>query len=197
MAVGYDGEKRRMGTKRITALFAGGMLLSACVPGQGVNLSAIPIVGAVIGGGACAAFYRGQNQALVASLCAVAGGLVGLGLRQYLDEQERLQLADATRRTLNTGVRQTVVTDKGTRIETEVIARPGAAQATRPTTRPASQQSTGRRPPATPGQSTAVAAGPPTEGTCETVRQRIRTVSNQEHTETVTSCWRNGVWEAA
>ena len=152
--------------------------VAACTPQQ--MRDSLPVSMAAISGLACAAFFKGRNPAMVTALCAAAGGLIGLGLRQYLNEQERLQLADATTRSLDTGRPQTVRTEQGNTILTELVRPAG------PSSRPAAGSSAASRPAGAP---------PPPANGCQTVRQTVLTSTGERHEEMVTACKKDGVWE--
>ncbi len=143
---------------------------------------ALPLGTASIGGLACGLFYKGENKALVTSLCAAAGGLIGLGLRQYLNEQEQLQLAEATTQTLETGLTRSIRTSQGNTITTEVV-RPASARPTTSTSRPSTGSSGSRTSPTPPSDD------------CQTVRQTLQTAGGERHQDTVTACKKSGVWE--
>ena len=169
-----------MKVRKWFALMALPVGLAACTAQQ--VRDTLPISMAGISGLACAAFYKGRNPTLVTALCAAAGGLIGVGLRQYLNEQERLQLADATTRSLDTGRPQTVKTDQGNTILTELV-RPVSSTGSQ--ARPAARPSTPQQSPATP---------PPADG-CQQVKQTVITAGGERHEDTVTACKKNGVWE--
>lgn len=160
-----------MKVRKWIALAALPIGLAACTQQQ--IRDTLPVSMATISGVACAAFYQGRSAAMVTALCAAAGGLVGLGLRQYLNEQERLQLADATTRSLDSGRPQTVRTAQGNTIRTEVV-RPASASTPRASPR---------------------APAPQPANECQTVRQTVQTSTGQRHEDTVTACKKGGVWE--
>jgi hypothetical protein len=146
----------------------------------------IPIATGALGGLGCAALYKGEHQALVASLCALGTGLVGMKFRDYLKEQEQAELTKATYTTLETGKTETIKTEQGNTITTELIK----PESTSDSKSKIEARQKPREAPAASEQQVATAA----EGECGTVKQTVVTKDNQRVVDTVSACKKEGTW---
>ncbi len=167
--------------------------------------------GGVLAGGACNAYFKGKDKEwLATSLCAGAGILIGKLIQEKLQEQERPVLTEATYNTLQTGKKQTVVTDAGTTIITERVAPAAAAPQApkaaeeppkgRSRPKPTGTQKNGKKsaPPVVASPSPPPAATPPATavagGNCGTVKQTIVLKNKERYEDTITACEKDGVW---
>lgn len=163
-----------------------------------------PVAGGAIAGGLCNAYFKGKGKEwLATSLCAAGGALLGKLIQGKLQASEKPVLTEATYNTLQTGQKQTVVTEEGTTITTErvqpvVSPSPApvasASNAPKTTRQPrAGQQSKPNQPAPTPAAAPS-SAPVVAEGRCGTVKQTIVLKNKERYEDTITACQQDGVW---
>lgn len=192
-------------------LLASVLALSGCGTLEQLKPYIGPAAGGVLAGGACNAHFKGKDKKWLATgVCAGLGTLIGKLIQDKLQEAEKPVLAEATFNTLQTGKKQTVVTDEGTTIITERVAPATAApQATtaapeppkgRPKSRPPVTPKNGKKPvpsgtaPTNPAPAIAPPATAVAEGNCRTVKQTIVLKNKQRFDDTIIACEKDGVW---
>lgn len=141
----------------------------------------IPVGGALLGAGACNHYFKGKNQAIATAVCGAAGAWLGVKLKNYLNEREQAQLAEATYKTVDTGQKQTVTSERGTTITTEVVGQEPVEQSP-----PKGKKGQAAKPP--------TAAPSETNPECSTVRQTIVLPSGERQQEDLTVCKKDGKW---
>ena len=137
------------------------------------------------GGGAavlCRSLFSGSREKNVAMVvCGSLGVLVGVKLKQHLQEREQVQLAQATDKTLSTGQTQSFKTDQGATVTTEIIKES-----------PNANTGGTALSPTAPPNATIAASG------CGAVKQTLVTSDGQRFEDTVNACKNTeGVWVAA
>lgn len=158
----------------------------------------LPLGSGVLGGAACRKFFEGKNQNMATAICAAGGAWLGTKLKQYLDQREQAQLAEATYKTLDSGKKEAVQTDKGTTITTEVVQ--GTAASTGESAGPGQSPSPGA-PTGVPSPAPSQTTAPPPNNQpaaaaeeCRTVRQTIVLKNGDRYDEDLTACKRDGKW---
>ncbi len=101
------------------------LCLTACSQTAGQNQTQDAVLGAVAGGLLGGAIGGAAGNQVVGALAGAAiGGIVGAGIGNYLDEQDRAQLADMTEATAQTG---TVGHYYNPKTKVRLTTRPAAA----------------------------------------------------------------------
>lgn len=141
----------------------------------------LPIGGALLAGYGCNQLFEGKERTMATAICAAGGAWLGTQIRNYLNEREQAQLAEASYKTLNTGQPQNVRTEEGNTITTELVKPPAT-----------SPKQAGRN-----GASAPVVAAT-AQQECGTVKQTVVTNDNQRFEDTVSACKsEDGTWVAA
>lgn len=151
-------------------------------------------IGEKFGGAGCQQFFDGKSKAMATQICAAAGSWAGARLRQFLNDREQAQLAEATFKTMDTRKRETVTTETGTKITTEIVpAKPTTKQeAPAPAKAPAAQAASA--PTAQSPAAASAATAKQGDAECRTVRQTIVLKNGDRHEEDLTACKKDGKW---
>lgn len=145
----------------------------------------LPVGGALLVGYGCNQLFSGKERAMATAICAAGGAWLGTRIRDYLNEREQAQLAEATYTTLDTGRRQSIRTEDGKTITTEVV-KPAAASRKHAKVGNAS------------GQTTSPVTTASSQQECGTVKQTVVTKDNQRFEDNVSACKsEDGTWVAA
>lgn len=145
----------------------------------------LPVGSALLVGYGCNQLFRGKERSMATAICAAGGAWLGTRIRDYLNEREQAQLAEATYTTLDTGRRQSIRTEDGKTITTEVVKSPAASR---------KQTKAGNA----SGQTAPPVAIASSQQECGTVKQTVVTNDNQRFEDTVSACKsEDGTWVAA